>query len=333
MKILIGGATGLVGSTMLKVLEEYPWARTVENIIPVASERSRGRLIEFRGEALEVITMEEALDQKPDAALFSAGSAFSIEWAPRLAKMGIPVVDNSSAWRMDPSVPLIIPEINPHHLKTHHRIVANPNCSTIQMLMALKPLHDAYGLEEVVVSTYQAVTGTGYKAVRQLMSERAGNPPSEMAYAYTIDLNLIPQVDVFLDNGFTREEMKMRNETRKIMDLPELRVAATCVRVPVMGGHSESVCAHFQHFPNVEECRDLLRRMPGVVILDNPLEGLYPMPIQASGRNEVFVGRLRQDLDNPYRLHMWVVSDNLRKGAAWNAVQILQLLAARGILS
>lgn len=333
MKILIGGATGLVGSTMLKVLEEYPWARSVENIIPVASERSRGRPIEFRGEHLEVLSMEEALDQKPDAALFSAGSAFSMEWAPRLAKMGIPVVDNSSAWRMDPTVPLIIPEINAHHLQPHHRIIANPNCSTIQMLMVLKPLHDAYGLEEVVVSTYQAVTGTGYKAVRQLMSERAGAYPTEKAYIHPIDLNLIPQVDVFLDNGFTREEMKMRNESQKIMDLPELRVAATCVRVPVMGGHSESVCAHFQRPPDVEECRDLLLRMPGVVIMDTPTEGLYPMPVQAAGRNEVFVGRLRRDLDHPHRVHMWVVSDNLRKGAAWNAVQILQLLSARGILS
>lgn len=333
MKVIVAGATGLVGSVMIRLLESQPYAHSVE-LYPVASERSRGQEISFRNGNVRVDLMAEVVEKwnGGGVALFSAGSGFSLEWAPRLAEKGIRVIDNSSAWRMDPLVPLIIPEINPHVLKSSHLIIANPNCSTIQMLMALKPLHDMWHLEEVVVSTYQAVTGTGYKAVRQLEEERQGRFPSEPAYPYPIDLNLIPQVDVFLDDGFTKEEQKMRQESQKILQLPTLRVAATCVRVPVLGGHSESVTATFKENVNLQEARLALQRMPGVVVMDEPSSRIYPMPLNSKDRDEVFVGRLRKDPDKPNRLHLWVVADNLRKGAATNALQILNLLIARGWL-
>lgn len=331
MKVIVAGATGLVGSTMVRLLEAQSYAESVE-LYPVASERSRGREIPFRKHTKRVRLMADILEEwhGDGIALFSAGSAFSMEWAPRLAERGIRVIDNSSAWRMDPTVPLIIPEINPKDLLKSHYIIANPNCSTIQMLMALKPLHDLWQLEEVVVSTYQAVTGTGYKAVRQLEDERQGRAPAEPAYPYPIDLNVIPQVDVFLEDGFTKEELKMRQESQKILGLTTLKVAATCVRVPVMGGHSLSVSATFKEEVNLREARQALQRMPGVVLLDEPSSRIYPMPLHCRDRDEVFVGRLRKDPDYPSRMHLWVVADNLRKGAASNALQILNLLVARG---
>lgn len=329
MRVIVAGATGLVGSEMLKVLEER-WPAGTMDLIPVASERSAGREVFFSGKHFRVVTMEDALGLGAEAALFSAGSAFSLEWGPRLAEKRVRVIDNSSAWRMDPGVPLVVPEINPMDLKKDHFLIANPNCSTIQMLMALKPLHDAWGLEEVVVSTYQAVTGTGRKALQQLEDERMARSCASPAYPYPIDLNLIPQVDVFLDNGYTKEELKMRQESQKILHLPVLRVSATCVRVPITGGHSESIAATFRQDVSVEEARLLLGRMPGVSLLDEPEKRVYPMPLYCRGKNEVFVGRLRRDPDHSRRLHLWVVADNLRKGAATNAVQILEFIRAQG---
>lgn len=331
INILVAGATGLVGSTMFRLLESRAYAASLK-IYPVASERSKGKQITFRNQKLDILLMEEALEVAGHAgvALFSAGSAFSMEWAPVLAQHRMRVIDNSSAWRMHQDVPLIVPEINPAALQPAHHIIANPNCSTIQMVMALKPLHDMWGLREVVVSTYQAVTGTGYKAVKQLEEERKGQKPLEAAYPYPIDLNLIPQVDIFLDDGFTKEELKMRQESRKIMNLQDLKIAATCVRVPVMGGHSESVAATFGSEVSVQDAREALRRMPGVCLMDDPSAKHYPMPLYCNDRDEVFVGRLRKDPDDPKRLHLWIVADNLRKGAATNAIQILELLIARG---
>lgn len=324
MKVTILGATGLVGSKMLQVLEERNFP--VDEIIPVASEKSAGRRIAFKGAEYEVVLPSRAIELKPDLALFSAGGAASLEWAPKFADAGITVIDNSSAWRMNADVPLVVPEVNPDALRTMKgRIIANPNCSTIQMVVALQPLHKAYGLKRVVVSTYQSVTGTGVKAVAQLMDERAGKIP-DPAYPYPIDLNVIPQIDLFLENGYTKEEMKMVNETRKIMSLPNLPVTATAVRIPVIGGHSESVNVEFERDFDLNEARELLKNSPGIIVLDNPDKKEYPMPLHAHERDEVFVGRLRRDESQKNTLNLWIVSDNLRKGAATNAVQIAEML-------
>ena len=322
MKVAVVGATGLVGSKMLEVLAERQFP--VSELIPVASDRSAGKKIEFSGQAYTVVNHEAAIAAKPDLALFSAGGSTSLEWAPRYAMAGIRVIDNSSAWRMDPSKKLIVPEVNGELLTNDDMIIANPNCSTIQMVLALKPLYNRYGIERIVVSTYQSVTGTGVKAVNQLMNERNG-AVGEMAYPYKIDLNVIPQVDVFLENGYTKEEMKMVNETRKILGDQNIRITATTVRIPVVGGHSESVNVEFKSDFDLTEVRQLLSEMPGVVLQDDPSEKIYPMPLTAHNRDEVFVGRLRRDESQPNTLNMWVVSDNLRKGAATNAVQIAEL--------
>ena len=324
MKVAIVGATGLVGSKMLQVLEERNFP--VDAIIPVASEKSAGRRILFKGIEYEVVLPSRAIELKPDLALFSAGGAASLEWAPRFAEAGITVIDNSSAWRMHADVPLVVPEVNPEALKSMKgRIIANPNCSTIQMVVALQPLHNAFGLKRIVVSTYQSVTGTGVKAVAQLMDERDGKTP-DPAYPYPIDLNVIPQIDAFLENGYTKEEMKMVNETRKIMSLPNLAITATTVRIPVIGGHSESINVEFERDFELSRVRELLSMAPGVFLLDNLDKKEYPMPLHAHERDEVFVGRLRRDESQNNTLNMWVVADNLRKGAATNAVQIAECL-------
>ncbi len=331
MKVAVAGATGLVGSKMLQVLEERNFP--VTTLIPVASEKSVGSRVNFRGREWPVVSMSTAVEQQPHLALFSAGASVSIEWAPRFAERGTRVVDNSSAWRMDPSKKLVVPEVNSHVIGPGDMIIANPNCSTIQLVMVLKPLHDRYGVSRVVVSTYQSVTGTGKKAVDQLMNERKG-VQGEMAYRYTIDLNALPQIDVFMDNGYTREEMKMANETCKIMDDEAIRVTATCVRIPVMGGHSESCNIEFARTPVLEEVRALLAGFPGVCVLDNPGELVYPTPrIHAADHDEVYVGRIRMDETRPNAINCWIVSDNLRKGAATNAVQIAELLVSKGFLN
>jgi len=330
MKVAVVGATGLVGSKMLQVLEERDFPLT--HLIPVASERSVGKKIKFRGRRIRVVSMEEAIAKKPDIALFSAGGSTSLEWAPKFAAVGTVVIDNSSAWRMDPDKKLVVPEVNASVLTQKDKIIANPNCSTIQMVVALKPLHDKYGIRRVVVSTYQSVTGTGVKAVDQLMGERKGKKEVVRVYAHPIDLNLIPHIDVFLDNGYTKEEMKMVHETRKIIGDDRIRLTATTVRVPVMGGHSEAINVEFEHDFDLAEVRRLLEEAPGVVVIDDPANAQYPMPLSAHDRDEVFVGRLRRDESQPNTLNMWVVSDNLRKGAATNAVQIAEYLIEHGIL-
>jgi len=323
MKIAVVGATGLVGTKMLQVLAER--AFPVTNVIAVASKNSIGKQVEFAGEKLTVVGMQQAIDARPDIALFSAGGATSLQWAPLFAAAGITVIDNSSAWRMNAETPLIVPEVNAHILKKEDKIIANPNCSTIQMVVALAPLHKKYSIKRVVVSTYQSVTGTGKKAVDQLLNERAGKE-GEMAYKYPIDLNVIPQIDVFLENGYTKEETKMVNETVKIMQDANIKVTATTVRIPVMGGHSESVNVEFENDFDLFEVRMILRNAPGIIVEDEPAQQLYPMPINAHNRDEVFVGRLRRDETQPNTLNMWIVSDNLRKGAATNAVQIAEYL-------
>lgn len=328
MKVAVVGATGLVGGVMLKVLEER--GLPITELLPVASAKSVGGTISFKGKDIAIIGMEEAIARRPDVALFSAGGSTSLEWAPRFAEVGCTVIDNSSAWRMEPDKPLVVPEVNGHLLTANDRIIANPNCSTIQLVMALAPLHTAFGVERVVVSTYQAVTGTGMKAVQQLENERMGIK-GDMAYPFPIDRNVIPRCDVFTDNGYTKEEMKLVNETRKILD-PAIRVTATAVRVPVTGGHSESVNIAFAREFDLEAVRDLLRAAPGVLLLDDPAHDSYPMPIIAEGRDEVFVGRLRRDETQPRTLNLWIVADNLRKGAATNAVQIAELLMRAGHL-
>jgi aspartate-semialdehyde dehydrogenase len=323
MKVAVVGATGLVGTKMLDVLAERNFP--VTELIPVASERSVGKEVVFRGKKYKVVSATDAIAAKPSLALFSAGGGTSLEWAPRFAAAGITVVDNSSAWRMDPSKKLVVPELNADALTREDKIIANPNCSTIQMVVALNPLHKKYKAKRIVVSTYQSVTGTGVKAVTQLMNERNGSQ-GEMAYKYPIDMNAIPQIDVFLDNGYTKEEMKMVNETRKIMRDDSIRVTATTVRIPVMGGHSEAVNVEFENEFDMEEVKRLLCKAPGVVVVDDPATQQYPMPKYAHEKDEVFVGRLRRDESQPRTLNMWVVSDNLRKGAATNAVQIAEYL-------
>jgi aspartate-semialdehyde dehydrogenase len=335
MRIAVVGATGLVGTKMLQVLEERKFP--VTELLPVASPRSVGKEILFAGKPYKVIGMEDAIAAKPAIAIFSAGGSTSLEWAPRFAAAGITVIDNSSAWRMDPAKPLVVPELNADILTARDKIIANPNCSTIQMVVALQPLHQQYGIRRIVVSTYQSVTGTGVKAVEQLQGERRKQVAGEqtdypMAYRYPIDLNAIPQIDVFLDNGYTKEEMKMVNETRKIMRDETIRVTATTVRIPVMGGHSESVNVEFHKDFTLDEVRRLLSAAPGVVVVDDTANQQYPMPMTAHERDEVFVGRLRRDESQAHTLNMWVVSDNLRKGAATNAVQIAEYLVEKKLV-
>ena len=329
MKVAVVGATGLVGSKMLQVLAERNFP--VTELIPVASERSVGKEVEFKGSKYKVVSMTDAIAAKPSLALFSAGGGTSLEWAPKFAQAGITVIDNSSAWRMDPLKALIVPEINADILTANDKIIANPNCSTIQMVVALNPLHKKYGIKRIVVSTYQSVTGTGVKAVDQLLNERKGIQ-GERAYKYPIDLNVIPQIDVFLENGYTKEEMKMVKETCKIMRDDSIRVTATTVRIPVMGGHSESVNVEFEKDYELNEVRSLLQSSPGIIVVDDTDNQLYPMPMDAHEKDEVFVGRLRRDESQANTLNMWVVSDNLRKGAATNAVQIAEYLNLKGLL-
>jgi len=329
MKVAVVGATGLVGGQMLEVLTERNFP--VTELIPVASARSAGKKVAFKGKEWTVVTPEHAIEMKPDLALFSAGGNTSLEWAPRFAEAGITVIDNSSAWRMDPTKKLVVPEINADALGKDDKIIANPNCSTIQMVVALNPLHLKYGIKRIVVSTYQSVTGTGKAAVDQLMNERAG-VEGPMAYKYKIDLNVIPQIDVFLENGYTKEEMKMVKETKKIMRDEQIQVTATTVRIPVMGGHSESVNVEFHSDFDLAEVRSLLENAPGVIVVDDPSTQQYPMPKDAHNRDEVFVGRLRRDDTQPNTLNMWIVADNLRKGAATNAIQIAEYLAEKAML-
>lgn len=329
MRVAVVGATGLVGSEMLKVLtaRNFP----VTELIPVASERSKGKEIQFKGKQYKVVTPDEAIALKPDVALFSAGGGTSLAYAPKFAEAGITVIDNSSAWRMDPTKKLVVPEVNGEVLTAEDKIIANPNCSTIQMVVVMNPLHERYTIKRVVVSTYQSVTGTGVKAVQQLNDERAG-VDGEKAYPYQIDLNVIPQIDVFQDNGYTKEEMKMIKETNKIIGDDTIRITATTVRIPVMGGHSESVNIEFANEFDLGEVRELLAKQPGVVVVDNPANQEYPMPKDAHGKDEVFVGRIRRDESQPKTLNLWVVADNLRKGAATNTVQIAEKLLEKGLL-
>ncbi len=330
MKVAVVGATGLVGSAMLKVLAERNFP--VSELIPVASEKSIGKEVAFKGTNYKVVGYEEAIKMKPALALFSAGGTTSLELAPKFAEAGITVIDNSSAWRMDPGKKLIVPEVNADVLTAEDKIIANPNCSTIQMVVALKPLHDKYNITRVVVSTYQSVTGTGVKAVQQLMDERAGKHDGEKAYPYTIDMNALPHIDKFCENGYTKEEMKMVNETIKIMGDEGIRVTATTVRIPVMGGHSESVNVEFDTEFDLLDVRKLLSNAPGVVLVDDIENLKYPMPKDAHERDEVFVGRIRRDETQPRTLNMWIVADNLRKGAATNAIQIAEYLLQKGLL-
>src|SRR6478736_2521675 len=329
MKVAVVGATGLVGTKMLQVLAERNFP--VTELIPVASERSVGKEVTFKGKQYKVVSMADGIAAKPAVAIFSAGGSTSLEWAPKFAEAGITVIDNSSAWRMDPTKKLVVPEINADALTAEDKIIANPNCSTIQMVVALNPLHKKYKALRIVVSTYQSVTGTGVKAVTQLMNERNG-VEGEMAYKYPIDLNVIPQIDVFLDNGYTKEEMKMVHETRKIMRDDNIRVTATTVRIPVMGGHSESVNVEFANDFELADVKQILESAPGVVVVDDPANQQYPMPMDAHDKDEVFVGRLRRDDTQPNTLNMWIVSDNLRKGAATNAVQIAEYLVSNKLV-
>jgi aspartate-semialdehyde dehydrogenase len=326
MKVAVVGATGLVGSKMLQVLTERNFP--VTELIPVASEKSVGKEVTFKGKQYKVVSADTAIAMKPAVALFSAGGGTSLEWAPKFAEAGITVIDNSSAWRMDPTKKLVVPEINGKTLTPEDKIIANPNCSTIQMVLALNPLHEKYKINRVVVSTYQSVTGTGVKAVEQLMNERKG-VEGPKAYAHQIDLNVIPQIDVFLDNGYTKEEMKMVKETVKIMGDSNIRVTATTVRIPVMGGHSESVNVAFDNEYELSDVRSILEKTPGIIVVDDPANAKYPMPKDAHERDEVFVGRLRRDETQEKTLNMWIVADNLRKGAATNAVQIAEFLHAQ----
>lgn len=329
MKIAVVGATGLVGAVMLKVLEERNFPLT--ELIPVASAKSAGKQLSFKGKSYTIRTIDEAIAEKPDIALFSAGGSTSLKEAPRFAEAGTVVIDNSSAWRMDPEKKLVVPEVNAHVLTAEDKIIANPNCSTIQMVVVLEPLHKKYGIKRVVVSTYQSVTGTGVKAVEQLMNERKGLT-GEMAYPYTIDLNVIPQIDVFQENGYTKEEMKMILETKKIMGDESIQVTATTVRIPVMGGHSESVNIEFEKDFDIAEVRQLLAQEEGLIVVDDPSNLKYPMPKDAHEKDEVFVGRIRRDESQPNTLNLWIVADNLRKGAATNAVQIAEYLVAKKLV-
>ena len=328
MKIAVVGSTGLVGGEILKVLEER--RLNVTELFLVASSKSVGKKITFLGNEYSVISIEDAVNQKPDIAIFSAGGSTSLEWAPKFAEVGTKVIDNSSAWRMDENVPLIVPEINGTILKKDDYIIANPNCSTIQLVMALSPLYRMYGIKRLVISTYQSVSGSGIKAVNQLMNERSGKK-AEMVYPHQIDLNVLPHAGDFGEDGYTSEEVKLVNETNKILDA-NIRITATVVRVPVVAGHSEAVNIEFEKDFVIEEVKRLLGNMPGVVVFDFPEANFYPMPLLAEGKDEVFVGRIRRDFSQPNSLNLWIVSDNLRKGAATNAVQIAQYLINNNLI-
>lgn len=329
MKVALVGATGLVGQKMLEILEERNFP--VEALIPVASERSVGKKIHFKGDTYAVVSVQDAIDAKPDIALFSAGGNTSLEFAPKFAEAGAVVIDNSSAWRMDFSKKLIVPEVNGEVLRIDDRIIANPNCSTIQMVVALKPLHDAFKIKRIVVSTYQSVTGSGKGAVDQLHGEREGKDIQKV-YPYQIDLNALPHIDVFEENGYTKEEMKMVNETKKIFGDDSIQVTSTCVRIPAMGGHSESVNVEFENDFELNEVVELLKAASGVTVVDNPSENEYPMPLDAEGKDDVFVGRIRRDETQEKTLNLWIVSDNLRKGAATNAVQIAEYMTEHSLV-
>lgn len=328
MKTAIVGATGMVGRTMMKVLEERNFP--VSQLLPAASERSVGKEVIFKGKAVKVVSVMEAVEAKPEFAIFSAGASISKEWAPLFAKNGTVVIDNSSYWRMDNNIPLIVPEINSHVIKKGDRIIANPNCSTIQMVMALAPLHRKYKIKRLVVATYQSVTGTGVKAVTQMENERNGIK-GDMAYPYPIDKNCFPHGGTFQPDGYTTEEQKLLDETRKILEDQTIQITATVVRIPVVGGHSEAVNIEFEKDFNIDNVRLLLSQFPGVVVYDNPAENKYPMPIMAHNRDEVFVGRIRRDLSKEKCLNIWIVSDNIRKGAATNAIQIAEYMTANNL--
>ena len=329
MKVAVVGVTGMVGRMMLKVLEERQFP--VDRLFPAASERSVGKEVMFRGKPVKVVSVMEAVESAPDVVLFSAGASVSKEWAPVFAENGATVIDNSSAWRMEKGIPLVIPEINAAAITSATRIIANPNCSTIQLLMVIAPLHKEYRIRRLVISTYQSVTGTGIRARTQLENERRGLG-GEMAYTYPIDLNCIPQCDSFLDNGYTKEEMKLENETRKILDDEDIRITATAVRVPVTGGHSESVNIEFAREFDLDRVRALLASTSGVVLYDDPSQNKYPMPLTVHDRDEVFVGRIRRDFSQEKSLNMWIVADNLRKGAATNAVQTAEYMISAGLI-
>lgn len=330
MKVAVVGATGLVGGEILKVLAERNFP--VTEIIPVASERSIGKKISFKGQEFTVVGYDDAIKMKPNVAIFSAGGGTSLEMAPKFAEAGITVIDNSSAWRMDPTKKLVVPEVNADVLTAEDKIIANPNCSTIQMVVVMKPLHEKYKIKRVVVSTYQSVTGTGKAAVDQLFAERAGDDSVAKVYPHKIDLNVLPHIDVFLENGYTKEEMKMIKETNKIMGDDSIKVTATTVRIPTIGGHSEAVNIEFENDFDLTTVRELLAATEGVIVQDDPANFLYPMPITAHGKDEVFVGRIRRDESQEKTLNLWCVADNLRKGAATNAVQIAEYLLKKGMI-
>ncbi|MGD1947360.1 MAG: aspartate-semialdehyde dehydrogenase [Croceivirga sp.] len=329
MKVAVVGATGMVGEVMLKVLAERNFP--LSELLLVASERSVGKKLNYNNQEYTVIGLQTAVEAKPDIAIFSAGGATSLEWAPKFADLGTTVIDNSSAWRMDPDKKLVVPEINATELTKEDKIIANPNCSTIQMVMALNPLHKKYNMKQVVVSTYQSVSGTGVKAEQQLENEMAG-VQGDMAYPYPINRNALPHCDVFLENGYTKEEMKLAREPQKILDDRTFSVSATAVRIPTAGGHSESVNVEFQTDFDIDEVRHLLSETPGVTVQDHPETNTYPMPIYAHDKDDVFVGRIRRDETQPNTLNMWIVSDNLRKGAATNAVQIAEYLVEHRLI-
>jgi len=328
MKLAVVGATGMVGTVILEVLAECNFP--MDELLLVASEKSVGSKLSYKGKDYSVIGLEQAVAAKPDVAIFSAGGATSLEWAPKFAAVGTTVIDNSSAWRMDPNKKLIVPEINANLIQDTDKIIANPNCSTIQMVMVLAPLHKKYKVKRVVVSTYQSISGTGVKAIQQLANEKAG-VKGEMAYPYQINENCLPHCDTFLENGYTKEEMKLSNETKKILD-PTINVTATAVRVPVSGGHSEAVNIQFENDFDLADVRKMLSETTGVTLKDNPEMNIYPMPLYAKGKNDVFVGRIRRDESQPNTLNLWIVADNLRKGAATNAVQIAQYLVEKKLV-
>ncbi|WP_338377391.1 aspartate-semialdehyde dehydrogenase [uncultured Flavobacterium sp.] len=329
MKIAVVGATGMVGEVMLQVLAERNFPIT--ELIPVASEKSVGKQIEYKGKNYSVVGLQTAVEMKPDIALFSAGGETSLAWASKFAEVGTTVIDNSSAWRMDPTKKLVVPEINASGLTKEDKIIANPNCSTIQMVLALAPLHEKYKIKRIIVSTYQSITGTGVKAVEQLENEYAGTK-GEMAYKYQIHRNAIPQCDVFEENGYTKEEMKLVRETQKILNDKTIAVTATAVRVPIVGGHSEAVNVEFENDFDVIEIRQILHNTEGITVQDNLDTFTYPMPLYAQGKNDVFVGRIRRDESQPNTLNMWIVADNLRKGAATNTIQIAEYLVANDLV-
>ena len=329
MKVAVVGATGLVGQVMIKLLEERNFPLT--ELIPVASEKSVGKKISFKGEEVVVQSVQSAIDLKPEIALFSAGGETSLAYAEKFAAAGTTVIDNSSAWRMDPTKKLIVPEVNAGELTKEDKIIANPNCSTIQMVLALAPIHKKYGIDRIVISTYQSITGTGVKALEQLKNEQSGKS-GEMAYAYQIHENCIPQCDVFMENDYTKEEMKLVNEPKKIMGDDSLKITATAVRVPVMGGHAESINLSLKNSFEVAEIKELLSKTKGIVVKDNPANAEYPMPLYSKDKDEVFVGRIRRDESQENGLNLWIVADNLRKGAATNTIQIAEYLVEKGLV-